>query len=75
MLQAFEALEDPRSRKCPYPLQELLLVALSALTRGTDDWVSLVQWGATSAASRLVAVMPRAWRSGGNLCTMGTTFS
>jgi predicted transposase YbfD/YdcC len=44
MLQAFEALEDPRSRKCPYPLQELLLVALSAVTSGADDWVGVVEW-------------------------------
>jgi hypothetical protein len=44
MLQAFEALEDPRSRQCTYPLQELLLVALSAVTSGADDWVSVVEW-------------------------------
>jgi predicted transposase YbfD/YdcC len=44
MLQAFEALEDPRSRKCTYPLQELLLVALSAVTSGADDWVSVADW-------------------------------
>lgn len=44
MLQAFEALEDPRRRRCTYPLQELLLVALSAVTSGADDWVSAVEW-------------------------------
>lgn len=37
MLQAFESREDPRSRRCPYPLQELLLAALSAVTSGADD--------------------------------------
>lgn len=37
MLQAFEALEDPRSCKCRYPLQELLLAALSAVTSCADD--------------------------------------
>lgn len=45
ILQAFEALEDPRNRKCPYPLQELVLVALSGVTSGADDRVSVVQWG------------------------------
>ena len=44
MLQAFESLKDPRSRRCPYPLQELLLSALSAVTSGADDWVDVVEW-------------------------------
>ena len=44
-LSAFEELEDPRSRTCPYPLQELLLVALCAVTSGADDWVSVARWG------------------------------
>lgn len=42
--QAFEALEDPRSRKCAYPLEELLLAALCAITRGADDWVGVTRW-------------------------------
>ena len=37
-------MQDPRSRDCPYPLNELLLVALSAITSGADDWVSVVKW-------------------------------
>lgn len=40
----FEDLEDPRSRHCAHPLNELLLVALSAITSGADDWVSVVKW-------------------------------
>jgi predicted transposase YbfD/YdcC len=44
VLQAFTELEDPRRRTCPYPLDELLLVALSAVTSGADDWVSVVRW-------------------------------
>lgn len=43
-LKAFEDLEDPRSRDCPHPLDELLLVALCAITSGADDWVSVVDW-------------------------------
>jgi len=37
-------LQDPRSRSCAYPLEELLFVALSAITSGADDWVSVVRW-------------------------------
>ena len=43
-LEAFEELEDPRSRHCPHPLNELLLVALGGVTSGADDWVSVVKW-------------------------------
>lgn len=43
-LEAFEELEDPRSRNCPHPLNELLLVALGGVTSGADDWVSVVKW-------------------------------
>ena len=43
-LKAFEELEDPRSRNCPHPLNELLLVALGGVTSGADDWVSVVKW-------------------------------
>ncbi|MFT7723754.1 MAG: transposase family protein [Roseateles sp.] len=40
-MQAFEALEDPRRRaSCAYPLDELLLTALCAVTSGADDWVA-----------------------------------
>ena len=43
-LQAFEELEDPRTRNCPHPLNELLLVASGGVTSGADDWVSVVKW-------------------------------
>lgn len=46
-LQAFEELEDPRSRLCAHRLDELLLVALCAITSGADSWVSVVDWGGT----------------------------
>jgi predicted transposase YbfD/YdcC len=44
-LQAFEELEDPRTRNCPHRLDELLLVALCANTSGADSWMSVVDWG------------------------------
>ena len=44
-LQAFEGLQDPRSRTCPHPLDELLLVALCAITSGAESWVTVVEWG------------------------------
>ena len=44
-LQAFEGLEDPRSRVCPHRLDELLLAALCAITSGADSWVTVVDWG------------------------------
>ena len=44
-LQAFEGLEDPRSRACPHPLDELLLVVLCAITSGAESWVTVVEWG------------------------------
>ena len=44
-LQAFEGLEDPRSRACPHPLDELLLVALCAITSGAESWVTVTEWG------------------------------
>ena len=44
-LKAFEELEDPRTRTCPHRLDELLLVALCAITSGADGWVSVEDWG------------------------------
>ena len=44
-LQVFADLEDPRSRVCPHPLDELLLVALCAITSGAESWVTVVEWG------------------------------
>lgn len=44
-LQAFDELEDPRSRACAHQLDELLLVALCAITSGADSWVTVVDWG------------------------------
>ncbi len=48
-LEAFEDLEDPRSRRCEHPLEELLLVALCAVTGRADSWVSVVSWAVLKA--------------------------
>lgn len=46
VLQEFEDLEDPRqSDRCQYPLQEMLLVALCAVSSDADDWVHVAEWG------------------------------
>jgi len=46
-MESFETLEDPRRRlaSCDYPLQELLLTALCAISSGADDWVDVGLWG------------------------------
>lgn len=45
-MQAFETLPDPRrTPSCAYPLQEMLLVALCAITSDADDWVHVAMWG------------------------------
>ena len=42
LMEAFEPLEDSRRKKsCRYPLQELLLTALCAISAAADDWVDL----------------------------------
>lgn len=43
-LEAFADLPDPRSRNCPYPLEDLLFIALCGVTSGADNWVDVVQW-------------------------------
>ena len=43
-LEAFDELEDPRTRECAHRLDELLLVALCAITSGADSWISVAGW-------------------------------
>ena len=43
-LQALEGPQKLRSRTCAYPLDELLLVALCAITSGAESWVTAVEW-------------------------------
>lgn len=45
LLEAFGVLIDPRVRECPHPLDELLLVAICAITSGAEGWVAVAQWG------------------------------
>ena len=47
VVQAFDELEDPRKQagRFQYPLQELLLTALCAVSAGAEDWVDVAQWG------------------------------
>ena len=33
-----------RSRNCPHTLDELLFVAISAITSGAEDWVTVAKW-------------------------------
>lgn len=43
-LEAFEDLQDPRTRACAHRLDELLLAALCAITSGADSWTTVVGW-------------------------------
>lgn len=47
VVQAFDDLEDPRKQagRFQYPLQELLLTALCAVSAGAEDWVDVAEWG------------------------------
>ena len=46
IMQEFEALPDPRrAHRRAYPLQEMLLVALCAISSDADDWVHVAEWG------------------------------
>ncbi len=47
LMRRFEDLDDPRkpSGRFQYPLQELLLTALCAISAGAEDWVDVSEWG------------------------------
>jgi hypothetical protein len=47
VVQAFDDLQDPRKQagRFQYPLQELLLTALCAVSAGAEDWVDVAEWG------------------------------
>lgn len=45
LLDHFDDLVDPRTRKAPHALDELLLTAISAILSGADTWVSVAVWG------------------------------
>ena len=44
-LEHFEDLEDPRSRRSPHDLEELLLTAICAVLSGADTWAAVALWG------------------------------
>lgn len=44
-LEHFSHLQDPRTRRSDYPLEELLLTALCAILSGADNWVDVADWG------------------------------
>lgn len=45
LFEAFGELEDPRSRECPHPLNEILFVALCATLCGAESFAGMAQWG------------------------------
>ena len=49
-MQAFADLRDPRWRRCHYPLDEILLCALSAVLCGVEDWETISLWGGSQLA-------------------------
>lgn len=45
LFEAFDDLEDPRSRECPHPLIEILFVALCATLSGAEGFADMALWG------------------------------
>jgi predicted transposase YbfD/YdcC len=45
LLEHFADLEDPRTRRSPHGLMELLLTAISAVLSGADGWAGVALWG------------------------------
>jgi predicted transposase YbfD/YdcC len=45
MLEHFADLEDPRTRRSPHGLMELLLTAICAVLSGADGWAGVALWG------------------------------
>src|SRR5512136_851710 len=45
LLEHFAELEDPRTRRSPHGLMELLLTAISAVLSGADGWAGVALWG------------------------------
>lgn len=45
LLEHFADLEDPRTRRSPHGLMELLLTAICAVLSGADGWAGVALWG------------------------------
>lgn len=43
-IEALAELDDPRSRSCPFALDELMFAALCGVSSGADSWVSVTDW-------------------------------
>jgi predicted transposase YbfD/YdcC len=50
LLAHFADLEDPRTRRSPHGLLELLLTAICAVLSGADTWVAVALWGRAKLA-------------------------
>lgn len=44
LLEAFEGLNDTRTRECVYQLEELLLAAICEVISRAESWTSVVEW-------------------------------
>jgi predicted transposase YbfD/YdcC len=45
LLDHFAEVEDPRTRRSPHGLMELLLTAICAVLSGADNWAAVALWG------------------------------
>jgi len=50
LLGHFAELDDPRTRRSPHGLTELLLTAICAVLSGADTWVAVALWGRAKLA-------------------------
>jgi predicted transposase YbfD/YdcC len=47
LLSHLSEVQDPRSRSCWYPIEELLLAGLAGVASGAEDWVYVCEWAHT----------------------------
>lgn len=45
LMDHFAEVEDPRTRRSPHGLMELLLTAICAVLSGADNWAAVALWG------------------------------
>ena len=75
----FAELEDPRTRRSPHSLMELLLTAICGVLCGADSWTGVALWG-EAKLSWLRQFLPfaclvRAWSRAGPGTMAPTTTS
>ena len=44
LLRAFDSLPDPRAHNVVHPMQNILLIAIMAVTCGASDWQAVNRW-------------------------------